>query len=188
MMRVSEKRSMSPVATVGAKARATARRRLRSAGSTPSSSARRSTSNGSRDAGASCARRAICACVALKSSIPSSGASRVSCVRHFAGSEASMAATKVACTAIAEVSTCATNAVMAACCSWLRRLRNTSGGSDRPPMRRTPEGIVSASVMPAAAGAGVGVGVASSVTLAADDCQLRRHHGHEGKIAGCRQG
>ena len=42
-MRVSEKRSMSPVATVGAKARATARRRLRSAGSMPSSSVSRST-------------------------------------------------------------------------------------------------------------------------------------------------
>ena len=41
---------------------------------------------------------------------------------------------------------------MAACCSWLRRLRNTSGGSERPPTRRTPEGIVSASAMLAAAG------------------------------------
>ena len=51
-MRVTANRSMSPVATVGAKARAMARSRLRSAGSMVSSNDSRSTSSGRREAGA----------------------------------------------------------------------------------------------------------------------------------------
>ena len=112
--------------------------------------------------------------------MPSSGARRVSCVRHFAGSAASMVATKLAWTAMLDFSTCAMKVVMAACCSWLRRLRSTSGGSGRPPIMRTAVGMVSASAMfpaartravatPVSCGAGAGAsagGVDSDVAAA----------------------
>ena len=75
---------------------------------------------------------------------PATARARVSCVRHFAGSAASMAATKVACTAMVVAPPAPTRLVMAACCSWLSRLRSTSGGSARPATMRTPEGSVSA--------------------------------------------
>jgi hypothetical protein len=41
------------------------------------------------------------------SSLPSNGARRVSCVRHLAGSAASMVATKVACIVMLDLSICA---------------------------------------------------------------------------------
>ncbi len=144
-MRVTAKRSMSPRDTVAAKARATARRRLRSAASMPSSANSRSESSGNRAGAASAAMRPTCVCVSFMSSMPSSGASLVSCVRHLAGSDASMVATKAACTAIGDFSTCARKIPIDCCCSWLSRLRSTSGGSTFPPIMRTPDGSVSSS-------------------------------------------
>ena len=93
-------------------------------------------------------------------------------MRHLAGSAASMVATKVAWTAMPDFSYCAMKVVIAACCSWLSRLRSTSGGSGRPPIMRTPVGMVSASAMlpaarvrrvamPVSCGAGGGVSVVS---------------------------